>query len=485
MLNANANYIGFGNQRRLTLENGNAYVDSGYQIIYFNYVSGSIHGNGTGSFTLPANREVEFMIIGGGGTGGLPRRASGLNAVQAQYAAGAAGGGAGTLITGSFLGLQGVRYNTVVGAGGVRNYGTQAAPSTDPARNGAPSYIFGTSAQGSIVLFAPGGGAGGSVTVDELNSTVTGSTGGSGGGAGAEILSAGPFIELGLSGSSSAGSGSAIVSLTSFQNAGGAAVDSGAGVNLKGFLGGGGGSGTVGGNGILANNIGGNGGTGSFNAIIAPGRYYAGGGAGGYLTSDPSVGYFGMGGPGGGGGAVNSTTGGTLDVEKGVGEPGSGGGGAAAYSGGSGIIILKYKLDGAIPAQGTNPNTPGEGRYWKFIFGTSFYGSIPALSRIDVNSGFNNDGFSYNVVTFNADNCINYGVIPATGSEYVVDLGISAPTYRILNASGYVVLAGLDYSVSASVQYSNDLINWTTKFTGSLNTTARPSGSTCGTHYIR
>lgn len=347
ILNINANYNNFGNPSRLwtTGNQVETFVQGNYQIIKFYYNSGSADPtNGTGSFILPDNREVEYLIVGGGGTGGVARRASGLNAVQAQYAAGAAGGGAGVLATGSFYGLKNQRYNVVVGAGGLRPYGPQSGPSTGSAQNGAPSYVYGVTAKGSMVLLAPGGGAGGSVTVDVLDSTISGSNGGSGGGAGAEIITPDPNIELGVSGSGVAGSATFTTTFTSFQTNGGNAIDAGSGINNEGYLGGGGGSATAGGNGNLAAHKGGDGGSGSFNAISGSGQYFAGGGAGGYLTTSTSVGYFGLAGVGGGGGATDSTTGGTLGFALGLGKEQTGGGGAAAYSGGSGVVILKYNL---------------------------------------------------------------------------------------------------------------------------------------------
>ena len=347
-LNANANYISFGNPKLLwAYGNVETFVQNGYQIIKFYYQSGSTASdNGTGSFIMPDNKEVEFLVIGGGGTGGRPGRTSGLNQVSAQYAAGAAGGGAGALATGSFYALKGITYNVVVGKGGTRTYGPQINPSGDPARNGAPSLLNGTSAQGSISLYVPGGGAGGSCLVNTYDPATSGSIGGSGGGAGCVIVDPGPSLELSQSGSAATGTGTAIISFASFQNAGGIASDSGLGINTFGYLGGGGGSSQVGGNASLASNIGGNGGSGSFNAISGSGQYFAGGGAGGYLSTDPNIGYFGLAGVGGGGGATNPTTNGTLGFALGDGVEGTGGGGAPAYNGGSGIIILKYRIGG-------------------------------------------------------------------------------------------------------------------------------------------
>jgi hypothetical protein len=342
MLNANANYIGFGNNPKFWTYGNQVqtFVQGDYQIIKFYYQSGSTDPiNGTGSFILPDNREVEFFVVAGGGTGGVPGRAGALNPAQAQYAAAAGGGGAGAVISGSFYGLKAQQYQVIAGAGGVRTYGPQSAPTTDPAKNGAPSIISGTSAKGRMIVFAPGGGGGGSVTVSVANSTNSGSNGGSGGGAGFEILPAGPYIELnGNSGSIQAVTASNVTAYTAYQNAGGIAVDDGGGINSLGLLGAGGGATTVGGNGSIVGTIG------VSNAISASSQYYAGGGAGGYLTV--ATGFFGVAGQGGGGGAANTTTGGTLGYALGQGVEGTGGGGAAAYSGGSGVVILKFRLGG-------------------------------------------------------------------------------------------------------------------------------------------
>lgn len=346
MLNANGNYIGFGNPKLLQVTGNNeSFQQDGYQVIKFFYESGSlVSGNGTGSFTLPESKEVEFLVVGGGGTGGVPRRGGSYNAGVTEYLVAAAGGGAGSLLTGSFFGLKGMQYDVIVGAGGFRQYGSAADPSTDPARNGAPSILSGISAQGVLNIVAPGGGAGGSVTINSIDATNSGSNGGSGGGAAANLFPATNTIGLATEGLGVSGSGDNSIIFSSFQNKGGLSVDSGEGVNTFSGLGGGGGASEAGGDGSVANIKGGNGGSGSFNAMSASGDYFAGGGSGGYLSE--GNGYYGLAGVGGGGGPVVGDRHDAVDFETGKGKEQTGGGGAAAYPGGSGVIIVRYKLSG-------------------------------------------------------------------------------------------------------------------------------------------
>lgn len=348
MLNANGNYIGFGNPRQLQITGNNeSFQQDGYQVIKFYYQSGSvISGNGTGSFTLPDQKQVEFLVIGGGGSSGIPDSVSSFNFFSDQKQGGTAGGGAGTLITGSFLGLKGMEYNVIVGAGGFRNWGTQGSPTTDPGKNGAPSLLSGISAAGSMSIIAPGGGFGGSTNINTGTNQINGNNGGSGGGAGLDIQGAGPFITLGNSGSAVTGTATGVISYQSLQNNGGAAADSGVGTNSLGVYGGGGGSSTVGGDANFAGATGGNGGTGTFNAMSGSGRYFAGGGAGGYNIENSLNAYYGIKGQGGGGGAIGAGTGSYLTVQDGKGEEQTGGGGAGGWSGGSGVIIVRYKLSG-------------------------------------------------------------------------------------------------------------------------------------------
>ena len=346
MLNANGNYIGFGNPRLLQITgNHESFQQDGYQVIKFYYESGSVvAGNGTGSFTLPDQKEVEFLVIGGGGSSGIPRREGSYNFFNTQYQGASAGGGAGTLITGSFLGLKGMQYNVVVGNGGFRNWGFPTASTNDPAQDGASSLLSGISAAGSMSILAPGGGYGGSTNTSG-SSGINGNNGGSGGGAGMQLNAGGGFITLGNSGSAVAGTVNGVISYQSLQNNGGAAADSGGGINSLGVFGGGGGSSTVGGNANFAGATGGNGGTGTFNAMSGSGRYFAGGGAGGYLIDNSMNAYYGQKGLGGGGGAITAgATGSYLDVDQGKGEEQTGGGGAGGWSGGSGVIIVRYKL---------------------------------------------------------------------------------------------------------------------------------------------
>lgn len=345
MINAYGNYIGFGNTKQLQI-NGlhESFVQDGYQVIKFYYLSGSaIPGNGTGSFILPETKEVEYLVIGGGGSSGNPRLISSL---QNNYLTPCAGGGAGTLMTGSFLGLKGMQYNTIVGQGGQRELGTPPTYFTeDSGSNGATSSLVGIGGFGAISIIAPGGGAGGSTCqVGQDIGEDNGRTGGSGGGGGVTIDPAGPFVTIAQSGSASSGSATGVISFSSLQNSGGIAGDDTVGVDDQVYFGGGGGATQAGGNGSLATQYGGNGGSGSFNAMSGSGRYFAGGGAGGYARTT-GQGNWGLAGVGGGGGAWANGICCDLGHASGSGQEQTGGGGAGGYSGGSGVIIVRWRLD--------------------------------------------------------------------------------------------------------------------------------------------
>ncbi len=344
MINAYGNYVGFGNTKQLQITgNHESFVQNGFQVIKFYYLSGSaVSGNGTGSFILPETKEVEYLVIGGGGSSGLPRTIT----LDNNKLTPCGGGGAGTLMTGSFLGLKGMQYNTIVGEGGQKELGTPPNYATsDSGSNGAISSLVGTSGFGALSIIAPGGGCGGSTTETGLNvGEENGRTGGSGGGGGVSINTAGPFATIAQSGSASSGSATGTISFSSLQNQGGISEDSGAGANDQVYFGAGGGATQAGGNGSFASQVGGNGGSGSFNAMSGSGRFFAGGGAGGYARVT-GQGNWGLQGVGGGGGATGSGACCDLGYVNGPGQEQTGGGGAGGYSGGSGVIIVRYRID--------------------------------------------------------------------------------------------------------------------------------------------
>lgn len=259
--------------------------------------SGTFTVNGAGA---PFNT-VEYLIVGGGGSGGA--------GTSVGYEAG--GGGAGGLLTNvnsSPLAVSVSNYTIVVGAGG--------AGQTNSKNNGQNSSAFGLTAIGG------GGGAQGGGS---------GNTGGSGGGAAHNNTTpgqgtSGQGFAGGVAGGPSRGTGGG--------GAGGAGAvgnsaqggDGGPGLNLSAYFP--------------------NWGTNSSNTTTGTRGWFAGGGSGFAAANPPSR--VGTPGVGGGGTSSNSLNGGGFTA----GLPNTGGGGGASYSsvgnagaaGGSGIVIIRYEV---------------------------------------------------------------------------------------------------------------------------------------------
>jgi len=242
---------------------------------------------------------ADILVVGGGGGGSCSGSSGG----------GGGGGGGGVIIDTVSLGED--SYTITVGAGGNGAIGTHA-----PGTAGKNSTAFG--------LTAIGGGAG--------NTGAGGAdiNGGSGGGGGAGSASITPF-GIGTSGQG---------------NNGGVAFHSGTSAG-----GGGGGAGGVGGNG--SNGSGGIGGVGIESRISGIATYYAGGGAGGTVSSATTS----AGGNGGGGATFANGT------------DGLGGGGGAGFNtnrasgaGGSGIVLVKPN-PGALDGLGSSVYTQAVGAY--------------------------------------------------------------------------------------------------------------------------
>jgi hypothetical protein len=265
---------------------------------------------------VPANANVDYLVIAGGG--GSP---------TGDYSGGAGAGGyresynpctsgtytASPLATPTSLPVSVQGYPITVGGGG------------------ATSVPCGTASAGSASIFSTitstGGGYGG--TIPQAAPQVGGS-GGSGGGGGYTVHA----ITCGGSGNTPpvsppqgnpGGQGDALPSAT-------------------GASGGGGGGAGAAGCGAPSTTIAGNGGNGSGTQIntspsvgtpgpSAPLRYFSGGGGGNAYGPSPSTGGFGGGGAGGGGASVG--TAGTVNT--------GGGAGAKSTAGGSGIVIIRYK----------------------------------------------------------------------------------------------------------------------------------------------
>ena len=316
--------------------------------------------NSTATFNALLPLNVEYLIVAGGGSAGSP-----------QYHSG--GGGAGGVLQGSCLVNAGT-YTVTVGSGGSNPGG-----SNTKGNNGSNSSFNGLTALG-------GGGAG-------VYSNQTGLSGGSGGGGGAQ----GGIV-------GTAGTG------TSGQGYNGGSFDGTSSNKHGGGGGGAGGAGTTGGV-----STGGNGGIGILSSISGILNYYGGGGGG----STETLGETTTGGLGGGGNGNHNTG------ENGTANTGGGGGGgervapATSGSGGSGIIIIRYKI---------NSNTPTL--------------STPIITN----------GLVYSVV---GDNVASY-----TTKANIVGA-------KIYSTFGNV--ASSTRSANYTVQYSDDNSSWTTAFTGVMS----------------
>ena len=256
---------------------------------------------------LQGEETVEYLIIGGGGGGGSTPDFSGCG-----------GGGAGGFLTGSVLVSPGT-YPIVVGAGGAAQPGTKGLSGLDS------SISFPSS-----LVAAGGGGGGGRSSASDV--------GGSGGGAGGYDP---PFI---------GSAGNQYSPISPLFPAPAPGQGNPGGNSQPRAAGGGGGAGAAGSNAppSEAGGPGGNGLTGfTLDTGIPPsygtpgptaGRWFSGGGGGGFSPDGVSpLGPAGGGGAGGGGagGGVAGTT-----------NTGGGGGGAnvagTGGAGGSGIVIIRY-----------------------------------------------------------------------------------------------------------------------------------------------
>jgi hypothetical protein len=101
MINANGNYIGFGNPIQVNISGPHSVTNEGdFQIVTF---------FGSGSISFPTSRSVDYLVVGGGGAGSADN----------PYYVGGAGGGGGQMVSGSFLALPKFGYQVVVGDGGI------------------------------------------------------------------------------------------------------------------------------------------------------------------------------------------------------------------------------------------------------------------------------------------------------------------------------------------------------------------------------
>ena len=284
------------------------------------------------TWTVPSGvTSIEYLVVAGGGQGGTDR---------------GGGGGGGRVITGTISSPAG-SYVMKVGAGGntaTGGWGTYVTADGDSST---------VTSGGSQIIYAPGGGAGGSngcaVTVARA--------GGSGGGGG-------------MACNSGRAGGSVIVGTvpaggTGYGYSGGSSLSSSDSYRATA---GGGGAGGAGGAGACiptatcpAGATGGsslpNGGAGIANSITGTSTYYGAGGggsvavhsgecSGGYYSAGPGVGGSSI---GGNGGSCTNMNGGVGTINTGSGGGGSGcctgnlsGGGNSGAAGGSGIVVVKY-----------------------------------------------------------------------------------------------------------------------------------------------
>lgn len=238
----------------------------------------------SGTITVETAGYFDVLLVGGGGGGGR------------YYGA---GGGAGGVLYIENAYLPAGSLDVVVGSGGAG--GTFGTTGAALGGSGFPSSIY--------KYYVPGGG-GGSVT-GELDKSLAGQNGASGGG------SAGSPSYI-------ANGGLGVTGLGNNGGQGAAAVGGG----------GGGGAGAVGGN--ASGSVGGAGGNGISNSITGSAVTYGGGGGG----NGPTGGTGGTGGGGAGGANFASGTSGTANT-------GGGGGGADGNNnggnGGSGIVIVRER----------------------------------------------------------------------------------------------------------------------------------------------
>ena len=284
---------------------------------------------------------AEYLIVAGGGSGGIMHRSAGAGGGGFRIYSTAPGCNSPLVAPAGFT-VAASPYAVVVGAGAA----APSYPTCTPGVQGGTSSVF--------CLASAGGGGGGNY----CGPKIVGGDGGSGGGGGG-----------GPGGPGAAGSGNT-PPVSPAQG-----TDGGTGGNESGPTRAGGGGGGAGTGGSCSNvtptpsGYGGTGGTGSYIADpflgpTAPGygtpgpvastRYFSGGGGGGaYTPPVPPTGGKGIGGAGGGGNGGGTTppyfasTGGTTNT-------GGGGGGSSApplcmspnpvVTGGSGIVMIRYKF---------------------------------------------------------------------------------------------------------------------------------------------
>ena len=276
-----------------------------------------VTSNYTQGTPLTVAYDAEYLLVGGGGGGGCDS-----NDVPNNNSSGG-GGGAGGFRTGTANLLAGIQYTITVGSGGSGGGANLTAPS------GTASSLVG----GTLTISAAGGGGGG-------GEGKNGASGGSGGGGGY-----GNDAPNGIGG---AGNTPSVSPVQGF-----AGQNGNAGAN---YAGGGGGAGEAGGT-----DGNGHGGDGVASSITGSSTTYAGGGAAGQQSGQPSN----VAGTGGGGtGDIGSGGDGT----DGLGGGGGGSGntppiGKTGGAGGDGVAILRILTTDYSGTTTGSPTVTTDGSY--------------------------------------------------------------------------------------------------------------------------
>ena len=308
---------------------------------YFVHYFTSTDGAKTFVNTSGRDLSVRYLVVGGGGAGGDASASS-------DYGGAGGGGGGGVLGRTTSMG-KGETWKIYVGKGGaVSNAGGHVDPKG--ARIPSEASAISNATATVDIATAPGGGAGACTS-----GTTPATAGAAGGGGAARSNDCGKKPGIGLFNSECDG----VVYETYSGGVGRPAAD---GTNWT-MAGGGGGAaanGCPGGMDKDGHSVGrsGDGGMGIISDISGIGTMYGAGGGGG---GGPSVGP--------GNGVNNGGTGGTDQLAAKPGAPGTGGGGGGAgddkknsADGGSGIVIIRYAVDG-----GSEPQTT----YWTVTFTTN------------------------------------------------------------------------------------------------------------------
>ena len=303
--------------------------------------------NGQTPYTLTFNNDAydcEILIVGGGGAGGTII---------------GGGGGGGSIIYASSFNVSAGTYTINVGRGGIGATATSVGGGI-VSSNGVNSSAFGATALG--------GGGGGCYGGGINNNTIPGLSGGSGGGCGSGATISGIIATSGVK-----VIGGTILPTASFSeylsnNGGFPFYYQTAGNSYSAIAGGGGGASAVGGgarNDTTKTSANGNGGDGKSYNITGTSITYGGGGGGGGHRGDLASISNGSGGSGGGGNGSNDTTASTSGTNGTDGTGGGGGGSSYNYSpigikggnGGSGVVILRFKINNSITPFRTNLTT--------------------------------------------------------------------------------------------------------------------------------